>query len=389
MADVWNGCKRIFYITLFGILLIITAYLFYSSLDTLTYADVLGQHLIGKRTNLFLLGTSALLLSLILIFLKSIHTWADTYKRQISLTLFAVMITIQILLILNVRTSFRGDLLKVFDTAVSLTEGSGILANTHFSDYFMKYPNNIPLCLFTYGWLLFAKLIGIPYIYWMDFMKFINILFMNLGLLCSFSLICRYRSPWTGLCFLFLTFINPLWYLLGLMYYTSTISLAFSMGGIWLFERARRSESRWKKYFEYFATGIVLMAGYKIRATVILTVVSILIYCVLQMKKMKVSDIIIPALAVFLGAFLLLGSYGRIEQHYAGFEPKETGYPVIHWVMMSMQGVGEWNGIDDAYTGSFASKEERITADMERLKERVSDLNWGGVFTLLKNIFGE
>ena len=80
---------------------------------------------------------------------------------------------------------------------------------------------------------------------------------------------------------------NPLWYLLGQMYYTSTISLTFSMGAVWLYDKARRQKLLWKKWIQYLLTGALLAVGYEIRATVILTVCSIVMYTVLQIGGVK------------------------------------------------------------------------------------------------------
>ena len=58
------------------------------------------------------------------------------------------------------------------------------------------------MCIFTYGWLKLALLFGIPESSWMDFMKIINVVFMNLGMWAVFDLIRRHRSKKTALCFL-------------------------------------------------------------------------------------------------------------------------------------------------------------------------------------------
>jgi len=249
----------------------------------------------------------------------------------------------------------------------------------------MKYPNNIPLCLFTCFWLKAASTVHIPKACFMELVKLVNLLFMNVGLWCTFRLICRYRSRRTGICFLLLLLVNPLWYLLGQMYYTSTISLAFSMGAVWLFDCAGRQEALWKKYLEYFCMGILLAAGYKIRATVILTIISILIYAVLRLKNIRTSKEAVSLVAALLGIVLVFGAYGKLEERYAGFDPQETGYPAVHWVMMSAQGEGQYNSADDAYTGSYSTKEERTAADLALLKERIQDMGLDGLLTLFRN----
>ena len=184
---------------------------------------------------------------------------------------------------------------------------------------------------------------------------------------------------------LLLTLVNPLWYLLAQMYYTSTISLAFSMGAVWLFDLARRQESLWKKYTLYFFAGILLGTGFKIRATVIITIAALLIYAMLQLKNISTSREAVSFLAVAAGIVIVLAAYGKLENRYAGFDPAETGYPAVHWLMMSAQGEGQYNSADDAYTGSFDTKEELTEAALARLKERIRQMGPGGLLTLFCN----
>jgi len=384
MQNIWNGCRKTVYAILFAVLLPISAYVFYGALDTLKYADALQQIVYGKTVPPVLLA-GALLLCLFFagIFGRSAVYLERHWKKAVPL-LFGLMMLFQILMIFTVRTSFRYDHLKIFDTAAALLEG-GSLADTHFSGYFMKYPNNIPLCLFTYFCLKAASVLGIPKDAWMEVMKLVNLLFMNVGLFCTFRLICRYRSKKTGLFFLLLLLVNPLWYLLGQMYYTSTISLAFSMGAVWIFDCAGRQQVTWKKYALYLAVGALLALGYKTRATMIITAAALFIHAVLKVKNLRSSKEAVSFLAVLLGAALAFTVYGKTEERYTGFEPSETGYPAVHWIMMSAQGDGQYNSVDDAYTGSFSTKKERTEADLARLKERITQMGPGGLLTLFRN----
>ena len=60
-----------------------------------------------------------------------------------------------------------------------------------------------------------------------------------------------------------------------------------SMGAVWLYDKARRQKLLWKKWIQYLLTGALLAVGYEIRATVILTVCSIVMYTVLQIGGVK------------------------------------------------------------------------------------------------------
>ena len=384
MIKVWNGCVKCIYAVLFTVLILLSAYIFYGALDTLDGADALQEVLHGKMVPVFLLGTSFLLGFVLLGLFRRLIPIMEKHEKKAVPVLFGVMVFLQVLTVICVRTSLRYDHLKIFDTAVSLLE-QGVISDTHFSSYFMKYPNNIPICLFTYFWLRLAELFRIPREVWMEYIKLVNLLFMNFGMWCGYRILRRYQSASAALRYLMLILVNPLWYLLGEMYYTSTISLAFSMGAIWLFDSAGRQETLWKKYTQYALAGILLAAGYQIRATVIITAAALLIYAVLRIRSFRRSREAFSVLAVLFGAVLMLGAYKTAERHYAGFDPSQTGYPAVHWVMMSAQGEGQYNSADDAYTGSFSTKEERTRADLDRLKERLEQMGPGGLLTLFRN----
>ena len=388
---IWNNCRKAGYVILFAAVISMSAYIFYGAVDTLKYADALENVINGRTVPMVMSGTVLLLAIFAVAILTKVLPVMEKRFSKTVVVLGSLIVLVQILTVLVLRTSFRQDHLKIFDTAVALLEYPTI-AETHFSQYFMKYPNNIPMCIFTYGWLKLASLFGIPESSWMDFMKIINVVFMNLGMWAAFDLIRRHRSKKTALCFLLFLIVNPLWYLLAEMYYTSTISLAFSMGGIWLFDRAGEERDMVRKLLQYVGMGLLLAAGYKIRATVILTILSLLVYTVFTLDEEKITEwkkrIVswgLSLAAVLFGLLLVFTVYGRAEQRYAGFDPAKTGYPTVHWIMMSAQGEGQYNSADDAFTGSFDTKAERTAADFAELRHRVGEMGPGGLLTLFRN----
>lgn len=383
MMRFWNGCKHLIYIFLFLLVVSFSIYIAYGALDTLENANAVLEILSEKQAFIFSVVTSLLFF---LTFLGVVKKWTPVLERHWNASvalLFLGMMLIQVLMVLFVKTSLRYDHLKIFDTAVALFEKETV-ADTHFKSYFMKYPNNLPLCFFTYAWLHLASFLEIPKQDWMEFIKLVNVLFMNFGLFFGFDLLCKYRSKRTGISFLVFLAINPLWYLLVEMYYTSTISLAFSMGAVWIFHYAQRNKTLWQKYSLYFIMGILLAVGFKIRATVIITVAAIFLYACLQLKKVNSKELTSFLMAA-LAFLLILVSYSFVEKKYAGFDPSETGYPTIHWIMMSAQGEGQYNSADDAYTGSFDTKKEKSKAAAARLQERIEDMGTSGIFELFKN----
>ncbi len=378
-----EGCRKAVYGILFVLLISMSAYIFYGAVDTLDGAQALQKVLGGKMTALFLFGTAALLCVFLAWAFRRLVPCLERKKWAVPV-LFGVLILLQAAMVLTVRTSLRHDHLKIFDTAAALLEKDTI-ADTHFRHYFMKYPNNIPVCLFTHLWLRGMSVLGIPREFWMESVKLLNLAFMNVGMFCTFRLVCRYRSRRTGFFFLLLLLVNPLWYVLGQMYYTSTLSLACSMGAVWLWDQAGGQQAPWKRYVLYAATGMVLAFGYRIRATVVITMAALLIYGVTELRQRPGRKEIAGVLAVLAGLFLAFSVCGQAERRYAGFDPSETGYPAVHWVMMSAQGEGQYNSADDAYTGSFSTREERTEADLRLLRERVAGMGPGGLLKLFRN----
>lgn len=381
----WNGVRTAVYLVLYALLILLSAYIFYGALDTLEHAEALQALLRGKMVPVFLLGASFVLcLFLVTVFRKAVP-YLERHQKIAVPALWCLMAALQAGMVLTMRTSLRNDHLKIFDTAVALLQHETI-AETHFSHYFMKYPNNIPVCLFTSFWLRLASFAGLPKGMWMEYMKLLNIGFMNIGLFCCFRLVCKYRSRRTGIWLLLLVCVNPLWYLLGQMYYTSTLSLAFSMGAVWLYDRAGAQEILWKRCLQYLLAGVLLMSGYKIRATVIITMAAMALCTVLRRERLRVSvreGLCVLSLVLGIASAGLI--YGQAEKRLAGFDPSKTGYPAVHWIMMSAQGEGQYNSADDAYTGSFSTKEERTEADLALLKERIAQMGPGGLFTLFRN----
>ncbi len=67
----------------------------------------------------------------------------------------------------------------------------------------------------------------------------------------------------------------------------------------------------------------------------------------------------VPCLAFALTAALSLGFFSAAVNTYVDFDYKNTGFPAIHWVMMSARWDGSFDQNDENYTVSFETKEEK------------------------------
>lgn len=63
------------------------------------------------------------------------------------------------------------------------------------------------------------------------------------------------------------------------------------------------------------------------------------------------------------------------KQQYEKYE-----YPVTHWLMMGLKGLGKYDEHDDYYTRSFPSKKEKQDANIKVIKERIKDYKFSGLY---------
>lgn len=282
------------------------------------------------------------------------------------------------------KVSLRYDTLKVFDEAISLLDG-GTISPEYSSGYFAKYPNNIPMCIVTCLLLKIPKLFGLSRNSYMLFVDLINVLMIDISFLFSYKLICKAKNQNIGIIFLLICLFNPLTYLIAPFYYTHTFSMAFSTGAIYFFVCCIQKDISTKKRFLYsFLTGLFIIIGFKIRATVIIIPIALLIYLFLTIKTLSKKSIYSLA-AFFLAILLGFISYHLIEKNYVKFDYSETAYPATHWIMLGMQGTGGYNAADDAYTECFSTKTEKTKATESVILQRINAMGLNGLIKLWKD----
>lgn len=350
----------------------------------LNNAEFFSTFLYGYKVPVFLIisaGALFLLLYTIIYFVKKYEL--DT-KKYFPYVLFFAIFLLQSFFILWMKASLRYDTLKVFDEALSLLNGN-VLSPDYSSGYFAKYPNNIPICIATALLLKPAVLLGISINNLMLYIQLINVLFMDISFYFSYKLLVLVRSRLDGVIFLFLVLLNPLTYLIAPFYYTHTFSMAFSTGAIYFFICCLAKDTTMKqRLIHAFLIGLLVSIGFKIRATVFIIPVAMLIYLLLNIKILSKKSIY--TFAAFLTAILVgFGSYYLTQHHYVKFDYNETGYPATHWIMLGLQGSGGYNAADDAYTESFPTKAAREQATEAMILQRATQLKFKGLLHLWRD----
>ncbi|MCI8417889.1 MAG: hypothetical protein HFI33_10440 [Lachnospiraceae bacterium] len=288
--------------------------------------------------------------------------------------------------LLYFRPILRYDALKTFDQAVEMLS-THTISPTYENGYFARYTNNYPITIFTYQLLSLASSLGLPADHYMLFVQLLNVGLLDLSLLLGSGIVtCIRKEPSANLLYLLLCAACPATYVWAGFYYTSTLSMPFFMGALLLFFQMRQKNDRFQPARTFLLVFLLLM-GYKFRATTLIALIAIGIaaFCSLQkqIRSHALRPLLVNGAAFMLSCALTLGLWSAAVNHYVRFDYKNTGFPAIHWVMMGMRWDGAFDQSDELYTYSFPTKEEKVSADLKLLTERVKEAGPGGMLSLM------
>lgn len=321
--------------------------------------------------------------------------------RVIRLVLFLLFIGLQCFFLFYIRSYYKWDSGFVLGAAASLAE-QGRVADEAFY-YLSVYPNQNAFVCLTALLIKLSDLLGLPVSARPLLLNVVNTVLMDLAILLLLSflknfhkasafgkrirteeeaerILCRERI---------LLFCNPFFYLGTSYYYTITLSLVFVMGFIVLiFKNTGKEATSTKTMIKGIAAGILLGIAYEIRATAIIFAVAALICAVYRMvffttknERGKIAGRIVIIALPFL---LTVGVLSASMRSYIGIDTTDTAFPTTHWLMMSLTEPGGHNAEDEAYTASFATKEEKKEAVRERMVQKLHDMGIQGYAQLVK-----
>lgn len=244
--------------------------------------------------------------------------------------------------------------------------------------YLIRYPNNMAL-------LLIVSLVGrLSYLISGHFVEFapvvVNIFAINISvILTAFTakrLFGNRKAVFVlAFCALFLPYLTYLPY-----YYSDSMSMPFLIGAVYLMVSAFQGDNRKSMYAKLCAAGALVFLGYKVKGSIIIlfAVGVVLLFLKFRLKRA------ICLILVFTAGFGAIGfAYNTAvdavnpitKQQYEEYE-----YPVTHWIMMGLKGLGKYDEHDDYYTRSFHSKQEKQDANIKVIKERVKKYKIDGLY---------
>lgn len=297
----------------------------------------------------------------------------------------AALLILQVVFALATDFQPKNDLSHVSTAAKNLVESGaehlydGLPPRHHH--YFAVYPNNHALFLYIFG------LYKITYVITGSVSNFLPIFFNIVGLDVSYILMYKTAklvySPEKALtCAVRGIMFLPL-IVYSTFFYTDSLAMPFVTAAVYFYIRWRSSAESdvgiKSRIALIAACALCLAIGYKIKGSAIILLVAILIDLVFRKMKItrKAASAVVLAVVLALVSTVVSSAATALMQ-VSPEEQEEYEFPFVHWVMMSADGNGGYNFYDFAYTKSHFGYDNKVSADVDRLKDKVKSQGAGG-----------
>lgn len=322
--------------------------------------------------------------------------------RAVEIVLAAGMFALQCYFLFYVRSYYKWDSGFVIGGAASLAETGSVAKEAFY--YLSVYPNQNTFVLITSALVRLGNLFGIGAAERSLLFNVFNTLCLDLSVFLTLKILKKWKRNWKDweICRIFLLFVcNPFLYLGVSYYYTITLSLPFTMGFLYVLlilwqQKDGENQKRAFGYGKAVLAGALLGIGYELRATAVILGIGALAGGVWMlassMEKQRKKEMAARLLVILLSACMFGAGLNAAQKAYVGIDTEDTAFPASHWLMMSLTMPGGHNGEDEAYTASFATKEEKKEAVAARMEEKLKAMSPRDYLTLLKtkisNTFG-
>lgn len=245
--------------------------------------------------------------------------------------------------------------------------------------YFSKYTNQIPLLIFTYGFTKIGTIFGCTNVLLMG--TIFNSLFMAITGYFIYLIGKEIKGPKIGLLALIFMILNPIFYLYSSYFYTDTLCMPFAVIALYLIIKSIKVENQKNKIILGVLSGLFFLVGLKIRIVVAILFIAVLAYILINKKILHKLKIYI---ALFLGLLIGLIGFKVIENQFEIKLDENASFPITHWLMMGLNEdyTGGYNAEDHNLTFSKDTVDEKKEANIEVIKERISDLGPIGLIRL-------
>lgn len=348
-----------------------------------------------------LMGVGVMLLLQVVSLLKNwMKKLSDKTCKILIGILFGILFVCQLAFLYTMKIQPRYDALKVLDEAVSLCK-TGSVSSVHLDGYFARYTNNYPILFLTALFLKIGRFVGIVdanYHGAVFFLGFVNMIAIDAAIYILMKLIQKLSGIRSGLLFTLCVSLNPLFIIWVPFYYTNTLAMPFLALILYFFYCVFIEQGQCKKAYSAglsMLLGGCVVAGIKIRATTVITLVACVLYLILAKAKSKekldeksdrkkhLKEMLLKVSCMFLGIVATLYVYKVVEVRLVPFDYTDSAFPAIHWINMGAGGTGEYSILDEQMTMSYGTAAEKSAANWESYLTRVKEQGINGYLSLM------
>lgn len=301
----------------------------------------------------------------------------EKYFRRIMLIGAAVLLFLQILTAVFCEIEKLNDLSYVNKAAENLLmKGPQFLHDglpERHRDYFYVYPNNHTILVM---------------IYWLDKLEYaitgavqgiLPIVFNIIGLNLSYIMVCKsarviYSPEKAAVCCIRGLIFTPI-ISYAAVYYTDTLAVPWVTAAVYLYLKQRSFDSSDKRRYLLLAgSAVTLGIAFRIKTTPAIFLIAVVIDMLIRRRPVKKLLTELGALlCCFAVTALTVSAVCRSVLTLDEQKLEECRFPPVHWVMMSSDGLGNYNVDDFTYTRSFPGYDAKVKADIERLGEKLKE----------------
>jgi len=308
--------------------------------------------------------------------------------------MMCLMGSIQLYFISRLQMQPGSDRAVVFHQALDMVQKGVLKSGERWNHYFLRYPNNRFFLLVETGFLYWINRFGFVdyFVYGLSFLNLfcIDSAVMLTVLLCKRLWNKRYAAMLALFCFLF-----PPFYLYTPFFYTDTLVLPIVATILFLYYLLLQQKTLLsvKSFGICFVLGLLFAVGFLLKATVLILFIALIIHIFYQKttRKAWLSCIVVLMVITTIITVGIRFTNQRItnEKIFDETDYETQNFPLTHWVMMGLNGIGKYELPDRRYTSSFRTKEEKSAADIKAIKERLKQYGISGVIAhiIVKSVY--
>lgn len=315
--------------------------------------------------------------SVIALILYSVFVYI-LYKLLSKVKLPKIIKLIALLLFIGIQLAFAyifvveptWDFGAVYNSAIMhINDGLKVYNN----DYFYRYSNNLGIEIILIAYYRILSLLHIKSYLKMGIL--LNIIMIDLSILFLRGVLKQLFEEkrvdlFTILMLIFTPFVTYV-----PIFYTDTMSIPFAIAGVYFYLKVIENKKLKEIILYSVLSGIFIGIGSFIKFTVVIVFIAIVVFQVVNIKRLKIKKFMIAVLCLGL-PIIFFNSLILIYQN-TKFDAKridKESFPYTHWLMMGTYGKGAYNHSDVEYTASFNSIEKKKKANINVMKKRLSEM---------------